>query len=206
MVSRELHRQHLKQQIQALLPPPSPAFKPQEPTNQRSHSAGNLRRKSGSTKDSNESLHSSRSAKGISARSARDDPVPSAGSKSRLDEIKEHITEEEADEEGSLTTVPLDPKITLLQNKIENLSASHPSLPPLLDTSFERDIYHDPLFPIREREFVEIVIRIIAEVTCRKPGGLSSGGLFDSVYRTFAEVVGLEFFSHLLISPGSLSH
>jgi hypothetical protein len=206
-VSRELHRQYLKQQIQALLPPPSPAFKPQEPPNQRSNSASNLRRKSGSTKDSNGSLHSSRSAKGISARSTREreDPLPSSsGSKTRLNEIKEQIAEEEASEEESTAAVervpPLDPKIISLQSEIENLNSSHPSLPPLLDTSFDREIYHDPLFPIREREFVELIIRIVAEVTCRKPGGLSSGGLFDSVYRNFAEVVSDDF------TPPPLTH
>ena len=86
------------------------------------------------------------------------------------------------------------PKITELNLEIQQLPFTHPPLPTLLDISFENDIYSDPFFPIREREFVELLVRIIAEATCRKPGGLSSGGLFDAVYRILAEVVSISSF------------
>lgn len=194
-VSLNLHRQYLKQRLQLLFPPSTPH---QELPKQRSHSSNTNRRKSGATKDSNESMQSSRSGKGITSKLNRDkDEISqtSRSSKNRqldvLGEIKEHettsIPEEAETKEPDI--VPLDPRILEIQSEIDNLSSTHQSLPPLLDTSFEKDIYHDPLFPIREREFMELLIRIIAEVTCRRPGGLSSGGLFDSVYRTFAEIV-----------------
>jgi hypothetical protein len=239
-VAKELHCQHLKQQIQALLPAPPQALPipPQSQHSRPSSSAANiLRRKSGgagggSTKvDSNGSLHSSRSAKGItaiatttssasggaggsSARGAGGATLKRGGSKIRLLEIKEQRAEEEHElrqgqqdnrgneEKLSLSPqqqqqqLPLDPKLLSLQAELESLTSSDSDsgcascVPRLLDTSFEREVYHDALFPIREREFVELLIRIIAEATCRKPtGGLSSGGLFDAVYRTFAELV-----------------
>jgi hypothetical protein len=168
--------------------------------NQRSNSSNTLRRRSGSTKDSTESLHSSRSNKsttGASSRTTRDGGVSKLrhGIPEGSDEIKENdklpvISESDPKEIVEQEPVkPLDPRVVELQAQMNNLNSTHRSLPPLLDVSFEKDIYHDPLFPIREREYVELIIRIIAEVTCRKQGGLSSGGLFDSVYRTFAEIV-----------------
>lgn len=98
------------------------------------------------------------------------------------------ISESTIDENGEENFIP-NPKIVELNLEIEQLPFTHPPLPKLLDVSFEQDIYFDPTFPIREREFVELIVRIIAEATCRKQGGLSSGGLFDAVYRIFAEVV-----------------
>lgn len=64
-----------------------------------------------------------------------------------------------------------------------------PHLPLLLDVTFEAGIFEDVLFPIREREFVELMVRVIAEASCRKQGGVSGSGLFDNIYRIFAEIV-----------------
>lgn len=198
-----MHRQYFKQQLQLLLPPCPPP--PQESPKQRSNSSSTNRRKSGATKDSTDSLHSSRSGRGITARSVRDKDDISHTSKNRqldgVSEIKEYDTAttsipEESELKEPEVALP-DPQVVALQSQIENLSSTHRALAPLLDTSFEKDVYHDPLFPIREREFMELIIRIIAEVTCRRPGGLSSGGLFDSVYRMFAEIVSRLLFHYI---------
>jgi hypothetical protein len=63
-------------------------------------------------------------------------------------------------------------------------------LPPLLNQTFESDEYTDMKFPLRDREFVEAFVRIIAEASSRKLGsGVSGSGLFDNVYRMLAETV-----------------
>jgi hypothetical protein len=175
---------------------------PPELQHQRSNSRSALRRRSGSTKDSTESLNSSRSTKSVGTTSAREGAAARGrhGAGDGSDEIKENeklpvISESEPKEPEQEPQKPLDPKVIELQVEMNNLNTTHRPLPPLLDVSFEKDIYHDPLFPIREREYIELIIRMIAEVTCRKQGGLSSGGLFDSAYRTFAEIVSRAFTS-----------
>ncbi|CAE7342973.1 RSPH10B [Symbiodinium microadriaticum] len=64
-----------------------------------------------------------------------------------------------------------------------------PLLPLLLDQTLEPSLYEDMLFPLREREFVELMVRVIAEASSRKQGGVSGSGLFDNIYRIFAETV-----------------
>mmetsp|Transcript_2185 Transcript_2185/g.2148 ORF Transcript_2185/g.2148 Transcript_2185/m.2148 type:complete len:885 (-) Transcript_2185:50-2704(-) len=229
-VSRKLHKNYLKQQIQAHLPPPLieqlQGVKSDTNISVQSHKSNpnTIRKKSATTRDGNDSLTSSRSNKGPGIgiggiKSTRDKDESSQTSRSinnknnngnnngGLDEFKDNngnrkvqidngsvgpamsvISESTIDENGEENFIP-NPKIVELNLEIEQLPFTHPPLPKLLDVSFEQDIYFDPTFPIREREFVELIVRIIAEATCRKQGGLSSGGLFDAVYRIFAEVI-----------------
>ena len=76
------------------------------------------------------------------------------------------------------------------EESIVSIAEDEPSLPLLLDQTFEESLYEDMLFPIREREFVELMVRVIAEASSRKQGGVSGSGLFDNIYRIFAETVG----------------
>ena len=115
------------------------------------------------------------------------------------------ISEEEALEEKSesgvemnvaATTVPpkvavdVDPELLRAVEDINLLSVPGIVLDNLLDYTFESDLYTDMRFPLRDREFVEAFVRIIAEASSRKHGGgVSGSGLFDNVYRMLAETV-----------------
>jgi len=75
------------------------------------------------------------------------------------------------------------------ERTIPEINIAFKRLDMALNTTFEKDIYQDFLLPIREREFVELVVRIISEAMCRRHGGVSGAGLFDIVYRTMAETI-----------------
>lgn len=87
---------------------------------------------------------------------------------------------------------PVEVDIELLRavEGVDILNVPSFELPALLNYTFERDIYTDMQFPIRDREFVEVFARIVAEASSRKhSGGVSGSGLFDNVYRMLAETV-----------------
>ena len=120
------------------------------------------------------------------------------------------ISEEEALEEKSesgvemnvaaTTVLPkvavdVDPELLRAVEDINLLSVPGIVLDNLLDYTFESDLYTDMRFPLRDREFVEAFVRIVAEASSRKHGGgVSGSGLFDNVYRMLAETVMMRLF------------
>lgn len=86
--------------------------------------------------------------------------------------------------------VEVDPELLRAVEGVDILNVPSFELPALLNYTFERDIYTDMQFPIRDREFVEVFTRIVAEASSRKhSGGVSGSGLFDNVYRMLAETM-----------------
>jgi hypothetical protein len=92
-------------------------------------------------------------------------------------------------EEGELAEAVAEECVAEGNEEEEEEEEEVPQLPLLLDVTFEAGLFEDVMFPIREREFVELMVRVIAEASCRKPGGVSGSGLFDNIYRIFAETV-----------------
>jgi hypothetical protein len=88
------------------------------------------------------------------------------------------------------SSVEVDPALLQAVEAIDLLKMPIVDLPSLLNYTFECDMYTDMRFPLRDREFVEAFVRIIAEASSRKhAGGVSGSGLFDNVYRMLAETV-----------------
>lgn len=100
--------------------------------------------------------------------------------------------------------VEVDPELLRAVEGVDILNIPTLEISTLLNYTFERDIYTDMRYPLRDREFVEVVVRIVAEASSRKHGGgVSGSGLFDNVYRMLAETV---YTHHLCVKRFFMSY
>ena len=129
----------------------------------------------------------------------------------QMDELDEQLESEMGSSSAGakVTTAPVappmevDPELLHAVEDIDILHMPHMELPTILNQTFESNMYTDMQFPLRDREFVEAFVRIVAEASCRKHGGgVSGSGLFDNVYRMLAETVSFHFvFIHVPSNP-----